>query len=64
MVWIILVAVAVVVVALGGLAWWSSGRAKPMGRRGSRDTTRAERNAHYEGQRNQGNWTGGTGGIT
>jgi hypothetical protein len=44
MIWII--AIAAVVMALAALAWWTSGRAKPLGRRQHSGMTRTER--HYD----------------
>jgi hypothetical protein len=61
MVWIIIAAIAIVVVGLVALAWWSSGRSKPVAHRGHRDSSRAERNATYDAQRSRGNWSGGGG---
>ena len=57
MVWIILIAVAVVVIALAWLAWWSSGRARPLGR--APGMTRTER--HYDANRQAG--SGGPGSL-
>jgi hypothetical protein len=54
MVWIILI--AVVVVALAALAWWTSGRAKPLGHRSHRDLSRTER--HYDPSNSIGNQGG------
>jgi hypothetical protein len=56
MVWIIISIAVVVVVALGALAWWTSGRAKPLGKR-SHDMTRTER--HYDSSRDAGSMGGG-----
>jgi hypothetical protein len=64
MVWIIVMGIVVVVIGLGALAWWSSGRAKPLGRSQPRGMTGAEKNAHYEHNQAQARWSGGGPGIT
>ena len=61
MVWIILIAVAVVVLALVALAWWSSGRARPIRHRGHRELTETEKNAHYQANQSRGYQAGGSG---
>jgi hypothetical protein len=49
MVWIVLAAVAVVVLALVGLAWWSSGRAKPITRHSTQTEKSMRPTAPYNG---------------
>jgi len=61
MVWIIVIAVAVVVIALGALAWWSSGRARPLRRSEHRALTEAERNVHYQTNQSRTYHSGGSG---
>lgn len=61
MVWIIVIAVVVVVVGLGALAWWSSGRARPLRRREHRALTEAEKNAHYQANQSRTYHSGGSG---
>ncbi|MGH3454612.1 MAG: hypothetical protein ACRDP2_09365 [Nocardioidaceae bacterium] len=49
MVWIILAAVAVGVIALVALAWWSSGRAKPITRHSTQTETLTTPMSPYNG---------------
>jgi hypothetical protein len=61
MVWIILAAAAVIVIALVALAWWSSGRAKPITNRRHRPMTEAEKDGYYRHNQTEGYFGGGSG---
>ena len=61
MVWIILIVIAAVVAGLVALAWWSSGRARPLRRSEHRALTEAERNVHYQTNQSRTYHSGGSG---
>ena len=61
MVWIIVIAVVAVVIALGALAWWSSGPARPLRRQEHRALTETEKNAHYRTNQSNSHLSGGAG---
>jgi len=50
-----------VVIALGALAWWSSGRARPLRRSEHRALTEAERNVQYQTNQSRTYHSGGSG---
>ena len=55
------IAPLIYVIGLGVLAWWSSGRSRPLRRREHRALTETEKNAHYRTNQSNTYHSGGSG---